>query len=129
MTLPCRSALRYGPLERPDMPCVPGGSSQAGGWCEGPLEADSGGCLAHVRGEGSDDVPGVAVYSAQGVGRERPLEIQPYVDQAGMGERDPAGVQGRLPEHRWVAQIDGQVRRPNGDRSAVADAARGRRQG
>jgi hypothetical protein len=57
------------------------------------VEADGWG-VAHVGGQWRDHVLGVAVHAAQGVGGERPLELQPEVDQAGVGGRDAAGVQG-----------------------------------
>jgi hypothetical protein len=44
-------------------------------------------------GQRRDDVFGVAVHAAQRVGGERPLELQPEVDQAGVSGRDATGVQ------------------------------------
>jgi hypothetical protein len=50
------------------------------------------GALRTWVGQRGDHVLGISVYAAQGVGGERPLEFQAEVDQAGVGDRDPAGV-------------------------------------
>jgi hypothetical protein len=56
--------------------------------------------VADVRGQRGDHVLGVSVHAAQGVGGERPLELQADVDQARVGSRDPAGV----PRHAAVVE-------------------------
>ena len=60
--------------------------------CDLLLQADGGGGIAQVRGQRGDYVFGVAVYAAQGVGGERPLELQPEVDQAGWVAEMPPGA-------------------------------------
>ena len=74
------------------------------------LQADGGGGVADVDGQLGDHVLGPAVHAAQGVGGERPLELQAEVDQAGVGGGDPAGVLRRAvvvqgPERAEVVQV------------------------
>ena len=57
----------------------------------GRLQADLRRCPVDVSGQRGGDVLGVAVDTAQRVGGERPLELEPYVHQAGVSQLQQEG--------------------------------------